>query len=395
MSTANEDTRPTQPQTDASAAGNGSERGEPADKPSPLKNPRVKWTLAIVGGLVLLALLVWFAHWLLVGRHLQSTNNAYLKADAVAVSPRVNGYVTRVLVRDNQWVKAGEPLLEIDDRTYRAQLRQAEAVVQVREADIAAAEANVAGQASAQAQARTQVASAQASVKLAKAEVARFAPLAATGADTQEHVDALRHDLARAQAGLEAAQAQVDGAQQQSRGAAAQLEQAKAALAQARADAEAARLAVDDTRLFARIDGRIGDRTVQVGQFVGAGTRTMTIMPVGQLYLVANFKETQLDRMRPGQPVEVEVDALPGRTLRGTVESLSPGTGSQFALLPAENATGNFTKVVQRVPVRIRLQADAAARQVLVPGMSAEVTVDTRERGNDAARERAGADGAR
>ncbi|KAB7764826.1 HlyD family secretion protein [Xanthomonas maliensis] len=347
-------------------------------KPSPLKNPKVKWTLILLGVLVLLLLVVWLAYYLIKGRYMQDTNNAYLQADSVAVAPRVSGYVTQVMVGDNQLVQAGQPLLQIDDRTYQATLQQAEAAIAARQADIVAAQANVAAQESQLVQARTQVAAAAASLKFAQAEVKRFAPLAASGADTYEHQESLQHDLERARAQHAAAQAQVEGAQSQINAGRAQLEQAQAGLKQANADADQARVAVEDTRLTSRIQGRVGDKTVQVGQFLAAGTRTMTIVPQQSLYLVANFKETQVGLMRPGQPAEIEVDALSGVTLRGEVESLSPGTGSQFALLPPENATGNFTKVVQRVPVRIRVLAGDEARKVLVPGMSVEVTVDTR-----------------
>lgn len=366
----------TQAATDATDA--QKQKQDDDGKPSPLKNPKVRWTLIGLGGLVLLALLVWLVYHLLVGRYLQDTNNAYLQADAVAVAPRINGYVTEVLVQDNQQVKAGQPLLRIDPRTYRATLDQAEAVVAVRQADIVAASAGVQGQQSSLAQARTQLAAAAASLRFAKAEVARFTPLAASGADTHEHVESLRHDRERAQAQYDAARAQIAGAQSQIEASQAQLEQARAGLRQAQADAAQARVAFEDTELRARIDGRVGNKTVQVGQFVAAGTRTMTVVPVGALYLAANFKETQVGLMRPGQPAEIKVDALPGVALRGTVESISPGTGSQFALLPPQNATGNFTKVVQRVPVRIRVDAGEEARRVLVPGMSVEVTVDTR-----------------
>jgi len=360
------------------------------DKPSPLKNPKVRWTLGILGALVVIALVVWLVYHLLVGRYLQDTNNAYLQADAVAVAPRINGYVTEVLVRDNQWVKAGEPLLRIDPRTYRATLDQAEAVVAVRQADIAAATAGVQGQQSSLVQAQSQLTAASASLRFARAEVARFTPLAASGADTHEHVESLRHELQRAQAQYEAAQAQVQGARSQIEASQAQLAQAQAGLKQAQADAAQASVAFEDTELRARIDGRVGNKTVQVGQFVAAGTRTMTIVPVQALYLSANFKETQVGRMRAGQPAEIKVDALPGTTLQGTVESISPGTGSQFALLPPQNATGNFTKVVQRVPVRIRVDATEQQRNVLIPGMSVEVTVDTREDGHAGDGERAG-----
>lgn len=360
-----------------------------ADTPTRSISPRLRWIVLLGGGLVVLLLLAWLCHYLLVGRYLQHTNNAYLKADAVAIAPRVNGYITQVLVEDNQWVKAGQPLLQIDPRTYQAQADQVDALVAVRQSDIAAAQATVQGSTAQLAQVRAQLLAARASLNLARAEVARFTPLAATGADTVEHLESLQHDLERAKAQYDAAQAQVKAAQSQSGAAEAQLGQAQAGLKQAQADAAAARLALDDTRLTARIDGRIGNKTVQVGQFVAAGTRTMTLMPVAELYLEANFKETQLGLMRPGQTAEISVDALPGDKLKGTVESIAPGTGSQFALLPPENATGNFTKVVQRIPVRIRVQADAQARQVLVPGMSAEVSIDTRT----ARREQAAEDG--
>lgn len=349
------------------------------DKPSPLKNPKVRWTLTGIGLLVLVASLAWLAYYLTTGRYLQQTNNAYLQADAVAVAPRINGYVTEVLVQDNQWVKAGAPLVKIDPRTYRATLDQAEAVIAVREADIAAASAGVEGNQSQLLQARTQLRAAEATLRFARAEVARFGPLAASGADTHEHLESVKHDLERAQAQYDAARAQISGAESQLQAGQAQLAQARAGLKQAQADAAQAEVAFEDTVLSARIDGRIGNKTAQVGQFVGAGTRLMTVVPLQSLYLSANFKETQLGRMRPGQPARIEVDALPGTTLHGTVESISPGTGSQFALLPPQNATGNFTKVVQRIPVRIRIEADARTRTILVPGMSVEVTVDTRE----------------
>lgn len=361
--------------------------------PAALKNPRVRRLLGVLAAVVVLALLAWLVYWLQVGRYLQSTDNAYLQADAVAVAPRVNGYVTAVLVEDNQAVKAGQPLVRIDARSYNAGLAQAEALVAVRQADIAAARAGLAGHRSEQEQARARLAAAEATLRFARAEVARFGPLAASGADTHEHQESLQHDLDQARAQLRAATAQLAAAESAVAAGQAQLEQAEAALGQARADADQARIAVEDTELTARIDGRIGDKTVQVGQFVAAGTRLMTVVPVQSLYLAANFKETQVGLMRPGQPAEIEVDALPGIKLRGRVESIAPGTGAQFALLPPENATGNFTKVVQRVPVRIAVQADAAQRQVLVPGMSVEVTVDTRSaRDQDKPARAAGAD---
>lgn len=357
--------------------GRDDDKGQ-AKKPSPLKNPKVKWTLIAVGVLVVVLLIAWLIYHLLVGRYLQETNDAYLQADSVAVAPRVNGYVTAVHVQDHAWVKAGQPLLQIDDRTYRAQLEQAQAAVALRQADILAAQAALAGYHAQLAQSRTQVSAAAAQLKFANAEVARFAPLAASGADTHEHQEQLHQQRDQAQAQYDAALAQVTTAQSQIAAGEAQLEQAQAGLKQAQANVDQAQVAVEDTRLSAAIDGRVGDKTVQVGQFLSAGMRTMTIVPIHALYLTANYKETQVGLMREGQPVEIEVDALPDASLRGRVDSLSPGTGAQFALLPPENATGNFTKVVQRVPVRIRVEAGPEARKVLVPGMSVTATVDTR-----------------
>lgn len=357
--------------------GRDDDKGQ-AKKPSPLKNPKVKWTLIAVGVLVVVLLIAWLIYHLLVGRYLQETNDAYLQADSVAVAPRVNGYVTAVHVQDHAWVKAGQPLLQIDDRTYRAQLEQAQAAVALRQADILAAQAALAGYHAQLTQSRTQVSAAAAQLKFANAEVARFAPLAASGADTHEHQEQLHQQRDQAQAQYDAALAQVTTAQSQIAAGEAQLEQARAGLKQAQANVDQAQVAVEDTRLSAAIDGRVGDKTVQVGQFLSAGMRTMTIVPIHALYLTANYKETQVGLMREGQPVEIEVDALPDASLHGRVDSLSPGTGAQFALLPPENATGNFTKVVQRVPVRIRVEAGPEARKVLVPGMSVTATVDTR-----------------
>ncbi|HEX7690603.1 MAG TPA: HlyD family secretion protein, partial [Burkholderiaceae bacterium] len=183
---------------------------------------------------------------------------------------------------------------------------------------------------------------------------------------------------AQAEASLREDEAAVKSARGRLASSAAQAAQAEAQVKAGEASLRQSGLEVDDTVVRAAIDGRIGDSTVRVGQFVQPGTRLMTVVPVQQVYLVANFKETQIARMRAGQPVTVRVDALPGVDLHGVVESFSPGTGSQFALLPPENATGNFTKIVQRVPVRVRLEAPPEARERLVPGLSVTAEVDTR-----------------
>jgi membrane fusion protein, multidrug efflux system len=333
--------------------------------------------LAIAGCLVLTAAGDWLWHWWTHDRFLQSTDDAFLQADQVAVSARVPGLVEQVLVTDNQAVSAGQPLLRIDDRDTRARLEQAVAQAGQAKAGIAQAEAQIRQQEAQIAHAQAMLEGAKSQLAFADRQVTRYAQLAASGAETSESYEQRRQnrDQARAQvtqdaASLLAAQRQIGTLQTQIEQASAQVEQAQAQGRQAQVD-------LDATVVTARIDGRIGDKTVQAGQFVQTGTRLMTIVPVQNLYVVANFKETQIHDMRIGQSATIDVDALDGRELHGLVESFSPGTGSNFALLPSNNATGNFIKIVQRVSVRIRVDADARAREVLVPGLSAAVAVDT------------------
>jgi membrane fusion protein (multidrug efflux system) len=277
----------------------------------------------------------------------------------VTVAPKVSGYVEAVYVAENQTVAPGQPLVRIDARSYQAALAQQSAAIDARRADIALSERQLAQQEAAIDQSRAQLAGAQANAAYAAHEAERYKTLSSEGVETQEHA-----------ASLAVAQRQIAALQ-------AQIEQAKAQLEGAQAQASAAQLNVGDTLLRASIAGRIGDKTVQLGQFVQPGTRLMSIVPTAQIYLVANFKETQIGRMRIGQPAKVKIDALGGRTIEGRLESFAPGTGAQFALLPPENATGNFTKIVQRVPVRFSLKAPADVADHLLPGLSATVEVDT------------------
>jgi membrane fusion protein (multidrug efflux system) len=348
-----------------------------AQSKAPRTGGRKRWLLALLL-VALLAAAWWLAQWWTTGRFIENTNDAYLRADNMTVAPKVSGYVVQVLVGDNQAVDAGQPLLQLDDRQYRAALDQALASVDARRADIARAEADVLQQRSGIAQAQAQRQGARASLDYASAEVQRYAPLALSGADTAERLAQLRNARAQAGATLAADAAAVQVAQRQVAASRAQIQQARAQLEAAEASARQARLDLQDTVVRSALAGRIGDRTVRVGQYVQPGTRTMTVVPVNDVYLVANFKETQVGAMRSGQSATIHVDALPGAPLHGVVESFAPGTGAQFALLPPENATGNFTKIVQRVPVRIRIDADAATRERLLPGLSVTVDVDTR-----------------
>jgi len=321
---------------------------------------------------------VYGAHWWSVGRFIESTDDAYLKADGVTAAPKVGGYVTQVYVVANQAVKRGDPLVKLDARQYQAAADQSQATIDGRKADIRRYEADILQQQGQLAQAKAQADTARLSLAHAQGEVTRHTPLAATGATSAERLAELRNTRDQAMASLAAAQAAVKAADGRLKSSQAQVAQSKAQVEAAEAALRQIHLDVDDTVVRASIDGRIGDTTVRVGQFVQPGTRMMTVVPTQDVYLVANFKETQIGRMRAGQPVTLHVDALPDADLHGTVESFSPGTGAQFALLPSENATGNFTKIVQRVPVRIRVQAEPALRERLLPGLSVTAEVDTR-----------------
>ncbi len=325
----------------------------------------------------------WAGHWWLVGRFIESTDDAYLQADSVTVAPKVSGYITDVFVADNQAVKAGDPLVRLDTRQYQAALAQANATIDARNADVEHADAQLTQQRANIAQAAAQEEVARVSLRHAQDEVARYTPLAASGAETTEKLSELKSSRDQAQATLAADHAAVESARSQMGALTAQLGQARAQLEAAKASAAQSQLDLDHTVVKSAIAGRVGDRTVRVGQYVQPGTRMLSVVPVQDTYLTANFKETQIGRMRIGQPVEISVDALSGHKLHGVVDSFSPGTGAQFALLPAENATGNFTKIVQRVPVRIRVETGPQTRKVLLPGMSVTAEVDTRSSRDD------------
>ncbi|KQX18070.1 MULTISPECIES: HlyD family secretion protein [unclassified Sphingomonas] len=348
------------------------------NKPSPLQNPRVRRILFVVVAIVLIGGALGFLRYHLYGRFQQSTNDAYVQADAVTVAPKVSGYVEQVFVIDNQNVKAGQPLVRIDPRDYRAQTAQFRAQIDVARANASGVDAQILEQRAAIVRAQADVAAARADAGFAQAEYARYKPLGESGAETREKVAELRNQAALAAAKLDGARAALDSARRRIGTLQAQVLQAKAQGEAARAQLSAASTDVEATVVRAAVDGRIGDKSVRQGQFVQAATRMMSVVPTHDLYIEANFKETQLGLMRVGQPVKVEVDALPGVDIPGRIASISPGTGAQFSVLPPQNATGNFTKIVQRIPVRIAISPGPETRALLVPGMSVDVTVDTR-----------------
>lgn len=360
---------------------------------------RRTWLLGgLAGAIALAALLAW---WWSSGRFLEGTDDAYVRADWVAVSAQVSGYVAEVLVADDADVQAGDLLLRLDPRDFRQRLRAAEAREAAAQAALEAQRAKLETldrqrleQAQTISRARADGEAARAEWRRAETDWRRYRQLAdehATSRQRLENADAV-HQRARAAARRASAEegrqrAARDVLKSRRREAEAALAQRQAELQEAAAARELARHALDDTEIRAPFAGRVGQRKVRLRQYVTPGLPLLAVVPLEQAYVVANYKETQLERIRPGQPVELEVDTF-GRRWRGRVDSVAPASGAVFALLPPDNATGNFTKIVQRFPVRIRLDADAAERGRLLPGMSVIATVDTREPDGASADER-------
>jgi membrane fusion protein (multidrug efflux system) len=313
-----------------------------------------------------------------IGQYLESTDEAYLQADSTIIAPRVSGYLTDVLVADNERVEAGRVLAHIDDRDFRTALAQARADVAAAEAAIGNLDAEIVLQQSVIAQQNATIAAAQASLEFASQDQARYRDLARTGYGTVQRAQETDAAMRQRTAQLQSSRAGAVAAQQRISVLSTQRAVAEAQRDRSRALALQAELNLSYTTVLAPVAGTVGARTLRVGQYVQAGTQLMAIVPLHAVYVVANFKETQLTNMRDGESVEVEVDAFPGVALTGHVDSLSPASGLQFALLPPDNATGNFTKIVQRIPVRIVID-DAPLAGLLRAGMSVEATVDTRE----------------
>ncbi|MGA0530318.1 HlyD family secretion protein [Hansschlegelia sp. KR7-227] len=311
-----------------------------------------------------------------VGRFQISTDNAYVQADNVTIAPKIAGYLAQVLVRDNQSVNAGQALAKIDDRDYQTALDQARANVAVSEAVIASRKAAIETQRSMVDSARATLVLDQANFTFAEQENRRYGALAKSGYGSVQNAQnaASRTSIARAavqrdDAALASSVKQVDQLK-------ADLAQAEAKLLHDRAVEHQAELNLSYATIVAPSDGVVGNRTLRVGQYVQAGTQLMSVVPLKAAYIVANYKETQLTDVKAGQSVEIEVDMFPGRIFHGHVDSLAPSSGQTFSLLPPDNATGNFTKVVQRIPVRIALVGDVEAAE-LRPGMSVVPSIDT------------------
>ncbi len=323
-------------------------------------------------------------HWWTVGRFIESTDDAYVGGDVTVIGPKVPGYITELKVLDNQFVHAGDLLVKIDDRDYLAALNKAEGAVAAQEALLANLNATEQLQYAVVSQAKAGIDAASAETVRSRNDQARYQILAASSAVSVESFQRADATYKTAQANGAKAQATMLAAQRQLDVIATQKQQARAALEQARAERDMARLNVGYTELRAPLDGVIGNRRARVGAYAAAGTQLISVVPAKGLWVDANFKEDQLTHMRPGQAVSIEADVLPGQVLHGHLDSLAPATGSQFSVLPPENATGNFTKIVQRVPVRVYLDGADGDLGRLRPGLSVVAQVDTKAQYRDA-----------
>ena len=347
----------------------------------PLKRRRVspRQALLAAAALVGIALGGWYGHdYWARGRFMVSTDDAYLEADNVIVSPQVSGYVASVLVEDNQQVKAGQVLARVDDRTYLAALQSARASVAAERAQIDTLDEQVGEQRATIGGLQASVESDQAAILFAQQQFARYTDLARTGAGTIQAEQQATLDIRQKQAGLAHDIAAVIAATRQVAVLQAELAQARATLGVRQAASQQADLNEGFTTIVASVDGTVAARMVRLGQYVQAGTQLMALVPMSRVYVVANYKETQLTDVEPGQAVTIGIDMFPDAVVHGMVDSLAPATGQEFALLPADNATGNFTKIVQRAPVKILIDRGDPLIGRLRPGMSVEPSIDTR-----------------
>lgn len=342
------------------------------------KKSRGRRVLAIIGLAALLGL-GWYAYsWWTDGRFLLDTDDAYVGADFVIVAPKTTGYVVDVPVRENSRVAAGDVLAVIDARDYEAALAAAEARVAAQRAALTRIDRQIDAARAAAAQADAQVAAAEAERTQAEEDYERYARLSQSNYASGQQLEAARAAKTTAEAAVVAQQAAVVSAQSQIAVVEAQRAEAEAALAELQALRDSAALDLENATIRAPFDGVVGNLSVAVGDYVAPGRRLMAVVPLAEVYIDANFKETQIADLAPGMRASVAIDAYPERGFEGAVQSFAPASGAVFSLLPAENATGNFTKVVQRVPVRISVPPEVAAEGWLRPGLSVVVTVDRR-----------------
>jgi len=335
--------------------------------------------LAALGLAALLGAADYGYNWWTAGRFIETTDDAYVGGDVTQIAPHVAGFVSRILVKDNQYVRAGQPLIHLDPDDFKAALQHAEAVLQSSQANLANLVAKRVLQQDMIAQAQADFTAKQAQAVFAGQEDQRYSALENTPAGSRQNAQRARSADESARAAVLAAVASLQAAKQQLSVIDTDISAADAAVLEARADLRTAQLNLGYTDIFAPIDGYVGNRSAQVGAYVATGTDLLSVVPATGLWVDANFKEDQIARMKRGDKVTIVADVLPGRTLHGHVVSLAPATGATFSVIPPENATGNFTKIVQRVPVRILLDGDGGDLGLLRAGLSTTVSVDTRQ----------------
>jgi len=338
-----------------------------------------RWLVIALLGLAAAGGAGWYGwHWWQVSRFIESTDDAYVGGDVAALAPKVAGFIAEVAVADNQAVRAGDLLVRLDDRDYRAALAHAEAAVSAQAATLANLDARRQLQGAVVAGARAETGATEAEITRTRFDQDRYRQLAAAQAGSVQSFQRADADARKALYADQKAHAALTAAALQLAVLATERQQAEAALAQAVADRDLARLNLGYTELRAQVDGTVGNRSARVGAYATPGAALLALVPARGLWVDANFKESQLARIRPGMAARVTADAMPGRAFAGHVASLAPATGAQFSVIPPENATGNFTKIVQRVPVRILLDGDAGTLGLLRPGLSVTAEVDER-----------------
>ena len=318
------------------------------------------------------------AYYWTVARFVVSTDDAYVQADSTLVAPRVSGYVAQVLIEDHQPVKSGQVLARLDARDFRAAWEQTRAEVQASEAEVGDLQAQLAEQRAIIARASASVTASVAALDLANINRDRYRKMAGIGFGSLQQSQEADAQARERTANLARDRAASSSAEGQTKVLQAKIVQAQALRERSQAIERQASLELGYTTITAPIDGVVAARTIRVGQYVQSGTQLMALVPLHEVYITANFKETQLTNVRAGEPVRLRVDTFPGAHLQACVESLAPASGLEFSLLPPDNATGNFTKIVQRIPVRIRLDSHDPLIGRLRPGMSVEASIDTR-----------------
>ena len=371
---------------------------EVADRPA-VANPTVRKAIAVppakiqnrkkavfFGAVALLALAAtaYGVHWFLVGRFHVSTDDAYVRTNNTVLGARVSGHIAAIVPRDNALVHAGDAVFKIDDGDYRIAVDAARTRIATQQATIERLGRQVVAQESAAEQAKAQLASAEAGLKRAGLDYDRQQQLSEKGYASRATYEVSEASRDQGMAAVKSARAAVDAAESNVEVAKAQQAEARAQLMELQTTLAKAERDLAFTSVRAPVDGTFSNRMVNTGDFIAVGQRLGNVVPLDDVFIDANFKETQLKRIRPGQPVTISVDAYGHRKFAGVVESISPAAGSVFTLLPPDNATGNFTKIVQRLPVRIRVPKDVARQNLLRAGMSVYATVDTTDGAADA-----------